>query len=629
MDANQCGPGELSANSSWHGTHVAGIVAAAGGNAKGISGVAPAAKILPVRVLGACGGYSSDIEDGIVWAAGGTVAGLPVNPNPARVVNLSIGAVGTCSDSIQAAINSAYNAGAVVTVAAGNTNHPATEEVPANCQNVVVVGASGPSGSRASYSNYGSAVDVLAPGGEMTATDARGGIASTYNAGTKAPVSGEDYAYAQGTSMAAPHVAGVAALLMSKIGAAMTPQAVEASLKATAHSLSASCPEGCGAGLVDATAAMNSVIAPPVPGTFRAVAPFRALDTRGGAPPGPDSAVSFQVAGVGGVPADASAVVFNLTVAEAKSFGFITAFASGTNRPNASNVNFSAGQIVPNSVTVPIGSDGKVALFNRSGGTTHLLADISGYYLPGEPSVAGAFKSIDPVRFLDTRTSAAVRPDSAISFQVAGVNGIPKQVSAVVFNLTVAEAKSYGFVTAYASGTNRPNASNVNFSAGQIIPNSVTVPVGADGKVSLFNRSGGATQLLADVSGYYLPGLPTAAGAFQPVDPSRFIDTRTSSAVAPDGTVSFQVGGVNGIPANVSGVVFNLTVAQASSFGFVTAFASGTDIPNASNVNFNTGQIVPNSVTVPVGADGRVVLFNRSGGPTHLLADVSGYFLPQ
>jgi len=359
------------------------------------------------------------------------------------------------------------------------------------------------------------------------------------------------------------------------------------------------------------------------------VTPFRALDTRNSAAVGPDGAVSFQVAGMGGVPAGVSAVVFNMTVADAKSYGYVTAFASGTNRPDASNLNFDKGQIVANSVTVPVGADGKVTLFNRSAGATHLLADVSGYYLPGTPTEAGAFASIAPKRFLDTRTGSAVGADSAVSFQATGVNGIPAGVSAVVMNLTVAEAKSFGFITAYASQTDRPNASNVNFDAGQVVPNAVTVPVGADGKVTLFNRSAGATHLVADVSGYYLGGTPAAAGTFKALAPTRFLDTRRSAAAMPDGSVSFQVGGANGVPADASAVVFNLTVADAESFGFITAHASGTAMPNASNVNFDARQIIPNLVTVPVGTDGKVNLFNRSSARTQLLADVSGYFLAE
>ncbi|MET3176386.1 UNVERIFIED_ORG: alpha-tubulin suppressor-like RCC1 family protein [Arthrobacter sp. UYCu721] len=383
-----------------------------------------------------------------------------------------------------------------------------------------------------------------------------------------------------------------------------------------------------GGGVFAGLSVIGGTGAPSEPGALVPVAPHRALDTRTTAAVGADSSVSFQVGGVAGIPANVSAVVFNLTVADAKSFGLITAYASGTNRPNASNVNFSAGQIVPNSVTVPVGADGKVTLFNRSGGTVQLIADVSGYYLSGAATAPGAFKGLSPARLLDTRTSAAVAADSTVSFQVGGVSGIPANASSVVFNLTVADAKSFGFITAYASGTARPNASNVNFSAGQIVPNSVTVPVGADGKVTLFNRSGGTVQLIADVSGYYLPGTATAAGAFQGLSPARLIDTRNNAAVGSDASVSFQVGGVSGIPANASAVVFNLTVADAKSFGFITAHASGTSRPNASNVNFSAGQIVPNSVTVPVGADGKVTLFNRSGGTVQLIADVSGYYLP-
>jgi hypothetical protein len=139
------------------------------------------------------------------------------------------------------------------------------------------------------------------------------------------------------------------------------------------------------------------------PGTQIPIAPFRALDTRTGSAVGADSSVSFQVGGVSGIPANVSAVTFNLTVTEPRSFGFAAAYASGAARPNASNLNFATGQTVPNSVTVPVGADGKVTLFNRSSGTTHFIADVSGYYIAGTPTVAGAFKPTAPFRALDTR----------------------------------------------------------------------------------------------------------------------------------------------------------------------------------------------------------------------------------
>ncbi|WP_427129311.1 hypothetical protein [Pseudarthrobacter sp. S9] len=367
---------------------------------------------------------------------------------------------------------------------------------------------------------------------------------------------------------------------------------------------------------------------PRLPGTFTPVAPTRLLDTRTTSAVAADSPVSFKVAGVNGIPAKVAAVVFNLTVTQSRSFGFITAYASGATRPNASNLNFAAGQTVPNLVTVPVGADGKVTLFNRSSGTSQLIADVTGYYITGTPSTPGAFQNLAPSRLLDTRTSSPVAADSPVSFQVAGVNGIPASVASVVFNLTVTEARSFGFVTAYASGAGRPNASNLNFATGQTVPNLVTVPVGADGKVTLFNRSAGTAQLIADVAGYYLPGTPTATGAFKAVGPTRILDTRNTSPVAADSTVSFQVAGANGIPAGALAAVFNLTVTSPQSFGFVTAYASGSPRPNASNLNFATGQTVPNLVSVALGSDGKVTLFNRSSGKSQLIADVAGYYLP-
>lgn len=628
---NQCGTGTPGSASSWHGTHVAGTVAAVAGNGNGVSGVAPEAHLLPMRALGACGGYTSDIAAAIIWAAGGEVPGAPRNANPANVINLSLGGIAPCSATYQNAINIAYEAGAAVVVAAGNASRPAVDSSPANCPNVITVAASNRAGGYAGYSNYGSAVDVAAPGGDANVNGVPGGIPSTYNMGTTVP-SAESYAYMRGTSMAAPHVAGIAALMISERGGALTPAEVENTLKRSARPLPAGCLPGCGAGLVDATAALN-LLTPDnpeakVPGALKPLSPFRALDTRTGAPAGPDSSVSFQVAGVNGIPANVSSVVFNLTVTAGESFGYITAYPSGTARPNASHINFTAGETVPNSVTVPVGADGKVTLYNRSAGKTDLLADISGYYVAGTPTVAGAFQPMAPKRFLDTRQSSPVAPDNSRAFQVAGVEGVPGDASAVVLNLTVAGGESFGYVGAYASGSPVPNASNVNFAAKEIAANAVTVPIGADGKVALFNRSAGATHLVADVSGYYLGGTPSKPGTFQPVGPSRFLDTRTDTKIGPDSTRSFQVAGARGLPSEVSAVVFNLTVAVGESFGYATAYASGTARPYTSNVNFAANQVLPNSVTIPVGADGKVTLFNRSSGATDMVADVAGYFLP-
>jgi hypothetical protein len=228
---------------------VAGIVAAVANNAEGVTGAAPGVKIEPVRALGDCGGYLSDVIDGITWASGGTVSGVPANPNPAKTINLSVGGTAACPSAMQAAIDAAVGRGTTVFVAAGNENQPAANNAPANCNNVITVGASNQSGARASYSNYGAAVDLMAPGGDTGA-----GILSTYNAGATTP-GAETYGYLMGTSMATPMAASVGAL-MKAADSSLTPSQIETKLKATARTMPGACSGGCGAGLIDASAAV-------------------------------------------------------------------------------------------------------------------------------------------------------------------------------------------------------------------------------------------------------------------------------------------------------------------------------------------------------------------------------------
>lgn len=258
--AGGCGAGipDQAQASSWHGTHVAGIAAAAASNGDGISGVAPGAGILPLRVLGRCGGYTSDVVDAIYWAVGRPVPGLPSNPHPARVINLSLSSQQTdaCPQAYAEAISQARASGALVVVAAGNRSGNADLYPPGNCTGAFTVAATNRNGARANYSNYGSMVDLAAPGGEITFSGGANGILSTANEGSQAPA-GDNYLFYQGTSMAAPHVAGVAALLM-----AASPQStvdeIENTLKATARPFPGSC-NGCGAGIVQATQAVGVI----------------------------------------------------------------------------------------------------------------------------------------------------------------------------------------------------------------------------------------------------------------------------------------------------------------------------------------------------------------------------------
>jgi len=252
--AGQCGTGSRAANSSWHGSHVSGTVAAVTNNGSGVAGVAFGAKVVPIRALGRCGGLLSDIADAIIWGSGGTVAGAPTNANPARVLNLSLGGGGRCSTTMQSAINSARSRNTTVVVAAGNSNANASNSTPANCSGVVTVAAVGRTGGKASYSNFGNIVDVAAPGGDFRGSSANG-VLSTLNNGATTP-GADAFAFYQGTSMATPHVAGTVALMLSR-NPALTPTTVEQKLRSTARAFPATCNQ-CGTGIVNARAAVVS-----------------------------------------------------------------------------------------------------------------------------------------------------------------------------------------------------------------------------------------------------------------------------------------------------------------------------------------------------------------------------------
>jgi serine protease len=264
-DADPSDPGDAYQGqpSSWHGTHVAGTVAAVTNNAKGVAGTAWGAKVMPVRALGAGGGYTSDIADAIIWSSGGAVSGVPTlsAANAADVINMSLGGSGACDTATQNAINSAVSRGTTVVVAAGNDNANASGFSPASCNNVVNVASITSASARSSFSNYGTLIDVSAPGS---------GILSTLNSGTAGP-GAESYASYNGTSMASPHVAGAVALTQSRrlaLGQALyTPAEMEALLKSTAYPLSGACSGGCGAGIINAKALVDAAggTTPPPP----------------------------------------------------------------------------------------------------------------------------------------------------------------------------------------------------------------------------------------------------------------------------------------------------------------------------------------------------------------------------
>lgn len=258
---------------SYHGTHVAGTMAARTNNAEMVAGIAWEGRLLAVRALGKGGGSLFDIVGGIYWAIGDEVDGVDVNPYPADVLNLSLGGRGD-SEIMNEAVEDAITDGAIVVVAAGNDGADAGEYTPANSPGAITVAAVGNVGGmrarakRTSYSNFGDVVDIAAPGGEQAEDiDNDGhpdGILSTL---------GEDVEFYQGTSMAAPHVAGVA-MLMKSIEPDLQPEEALATLQATA-SPDIDCAQ-CGAGMVNAAQALRAILGEdeqplivPVPDTLR------------------------------------------------------------------------------------------------------------------------------------------------------------------------------------------------------------------------------------------------------------------------------------------------------------------------------------------------------------------------
>lgn len=254
--ANECFPGSQASNSSWHGSHVAGTVAAVTNNASGVAGTAFGAKVMPLRALAKCGGSLSDIADAITWSSGGTVSGVPTlaAANVAKIINMSLGGGGACGTTYQSAIDGAVARGTTVIVAAGNSNNDASNNRPANCNNVITVAATDSAGVRASFSSYGSLIDISGPGV---------GILSTVNSGTTTPVAAA-YASYSGTSMATPHVAGVAALVQSRrlaLGQPLyTPAQLETLLKTNARPfpVAPSSTRLIGAGIVNASGSVTA-----------------------------------------------------------------------------------------------------------------------------------------------------------------------------------------------------------------------------------------------------------------------------------------------------------------------------------------------------------------------------------
>jgi subtilisin family serine protease len=631
-----------------HGTAVAGVIAAATNNGVGLASLGWKTLVEPVKVnfdvtaTNTAADISAQIAGGIEWAANNTT-------NPVKIINLSLG--GTCPDSsVETAIQYAQNKGILVVAAAGNDalsqgfdltpsdlNYNDAPVYPASEPGVLSVGATGHDGYRAAYSNTGDA-EVMAPGGSSDGT-----------ASDDIPLEEQGssaIAYGAGTSFASPEVAATAALIWS-VNPGLTATQVSELITGTATDRG---PGGndieYGAGLLNAGAAVADTPATTAGfGTFVSLPPSRILDTRfgTGAPKqkiGAGKTLSLQVAGAGGIPAaGVTAVVLNTTVTDPTAPSYLTVWPTGQSQPNASNINFSTNQTVPNLVTVKVGTGGDVSFFNAVG-SIDLLADVAGYYVDGTGSPGSTFVTLPPTRILDTRsTGGPIGPGVTRNLQVTGLNGVPSTATAVVANVTVTGGTAASYVTVFPGSTAVPNASNLNFAKNETVPNLAIVELGTSGSLGIYN-SLGSTQVIVDLQGYFTAAGDTSGSRFFPLVDHRILDTRANvdgiygpihGGTAVNANVVGQGGVLVGPSGSLSGtdlpsaVVINTTVADGTTGGYLTVYPAGTTLPNASNLNFAAGEAVANLTTVKIGANGQDNFYN-STGTVDAIGDVVGYY---
>lgn len=566
---------------SGHGTHVSGTIGGA------TYGVAKQVTIIPVKVLD-CDGFGN--EGAMLDAIDAVIADH--QPGQPAVANMSVG--GEASAAVDAGVEAMIADGITVVTAAGNEGVDACSVSPARTPSAITVAASDIDDVDAEFSNYGPCLDIYAPGV---------GILSSYIDGVNDNVSG----YLDGTSMASPHVAGVAALVLQSLPTASPADVWAAIDDAATVGVLTEFP-GNPDKLVRVPA---SLPAPPLP-DLSTVQPARLYDSRTGAGPTPGGGVTeIQVAGSGGVPADAPLAALNVTAVEPSAPGYLTVFPCGTTPPNASNVNFGTAQTIPNAVVVRIGAAGKVCVFASV--TTGLLVDVNGYAPAG--SKLGA---LDPFRLYDSRVEPVPRtPGQITEVQVTGKGGVDPAATAALLNVTAVDPLDTGYFTVYPCGANPPQASNLNFRGGQTIANAVLARIGANGRVCVYSSA--AAGVIVDVNAAATPGA-TVVG----LDPFRLVDTREWETLVPGGEeIQVYVTGFGGVPAAARTALLNVTAVDTTGAGYMTVYPCGAARPEASNLNFGPGETIPNAVIAKLGVEGSVCIYTSAGAD--IIVDVNGY----
>ncbi len=377
-------------------------------------------------------------------------------------------------------------------------------------------------------------------------------------------------------------------------------------------------PSAAGAAQRVASPAIGNVSAFPG-GRIVPVDPRRVLDTRDGtgAPVGraaAGSTVTVDLSGGADRPSGAIAVMLNVTATDPTGNGYLTVYPCGGDAPKASNLNYVTGATVPNSVAVPLGADGTVCIYTQS--ATNVVVDLTAWFTTAT-SAPGLVTVDAPTRLLDSRNG----PGRQQTFFLPLSAAVPADAKAVVVNVTATDPSASGYLTVFPCGSPLPLASNLNFVAGQTVPNLVTVKIGADRAICLFAKV--ATHVVVDLMGWY-----SAAGqTVRPVSPARFLDTREGIGgwrgyLDGKNAIDLAVGGTAGVPADVPGVVLNVTITEAAGNGYLTVYPCGSTRPATSNLNFSGGQTVANLVQTHVGG-GKVCFY--ASQPAQVIADLVGY----
>ncbi len=365
----------------------------------------------------------------------------------------------------------------------------------------------------------------------------------------------------------------------------------------------------------------------PPPVQYHPITPARILDTRSSSPLGGNATMDVAVAGTSVVPTGATAAVINVTATNTTAASYLTVYPTGASRPLASTLNWTAGRSVPNLTEIELGTGGMLTVYNAFG-NTDVVFDVNGYF--SAPTLVcppdGLYRALQPARILDTRTSSHVPGNSSIDVQVSGAGGVGATAEAVTLNLTETNATAASYITAYPTGTARPLASNVNFVAGQTVPNRVVVKLGTGGMITLYNAYGNV-DLIADVNGWFTDNsgtdLATGSGdVFVGTTPNRILDTRGGGAIPGNSSTTLTVAGV---PPTAHAAVLNVTVTNPTAPSYLTVWPDGAPRPLASDLNFVGGLTVANLVVVQLGGASKVDIYNAYGS-VDVVVDLVGWY---